>query len=726
LLHTKSNGTGKNYLVQHSAGSGKSNSISWLTHRLSTLHNENDDKIFDSIIVVTDRLVLDQQLQNTVYQFEHKKGVVQKIDEDTKQLVKALVNGTPIIVTTIQKFPFVTEALEKLNEDNYDEYKLSTKGKKFAVIIDEAHSSQSGETSATLKGVLNKDGIKEAAKEYRSENGMDDSEDIIIRQMMKRGKQPNLSFYAFTATPKYKTKHLFDEPGSDGKSPFHLYSMRQAIEENFIIDVLENYTTYKTYFKIIKSIADDPKVEKRKAAKALARFLTMHPVNIGQKIEVIVEHFRQNVMHKIGGRAKAMVVTESRLNAVNYKLEFDKYIRKKGYSGIKSLVAFSGTVIDDKNNEIKYTEVGMNNGIKEKELPDKFDSNEYQVLLVADKYQTGFDQPYLHTMYVDKKLSGVQAVQTLSRLNRTCTGKEETFVLDFRNTTEEIFEAFKPYYEKTPTDELIDSQHLYRLESQLLEYNIFFNEDIEEFNKVYFKQKRNLSVNDNAQLHKIIDGVKVNFNKLDEEKQESFRSLLVNFKNMYGFLSQVIPFQDSDLEKLYTFVRYLITKIKKDDKGKHYQFDEEVALQYYRLQKISEGSITLNTGNASSLKGPGDVGTGKDDENVQLSELIQKLNDRFGTNFTQADQLFFDQIHEEAKQDDDLKKAAKVNSLDDFKYVYEKAFDNLVIDRREGNEAIFARLMKDADFRSIAFQNLLHKLYNSFNEQSNNQLSIDD
>ncbi len=712
--HSKRAGSGHNYLVQHSAGSGKSNSIAWLAHRLSSLHDENDQLIFNSVIVITDRIVLDQQLQKTVYQFDHKAGVVQKIDEDTKQLVRALANDTPIIISTIHKFSFVTEAMEKLNQENatIDGIEIATKGKRFAVIVDEAHSSQSGETAMEVKSVLNKDGVAEAAAKYMAENELDaDEEDTVIREMLKRGKQPNISFFAFTATPKYKTKHIFNEPGPGGQVPFHEYTMKQAIEERFIMDVLKNYTTYQTYYRIVQSTEEDPQVKRKKAARALARFLTLHPHNIRQKTEVMVEHFRSSVMHKIGGRAKAMVVTESRIHAVRYKQSFDDYIKEKGYKGIKSLVAFSGTVEDPDAPGKSYTEVGMNDGIKEKELPGKFDTDEYRVLLVAEKYQTGFDQPYLHTMYVDKRLSGIQAVQTLSRLNRTCAGKEDTFVLDFRNKTEDIYESFKPFYEFTPVDDLIEAKHLYRLQTQIDEEGIIFAGEIDEFCKVYFQPKREESRSDQGKLYKIIDKAVDRFKELEDEKQEEFKGLLVSFRNMYGFLSQVIPFQDTDLEKLYISTRFLLTKLPRRATGPGYHLEDEVQLKYYRLQKISDGSIDLTGGEAHPLKGPGDVGTGMEDKDVPLSELIEVLNERFGTDFTQADQLFFDQIAQEAVESESLKDAAIANSIEDFRSVFEKSFEGLILDRMEGNEEITTKLLQEPEFRKVTFENLLKKVY---------------
>ncbi|WP_347275278.1 RNA-binding domain-containing protein [Candidatus Kuenenia sp.] len=710
--HSKATGAGRNYLVEHSAGSGKSNSIAWLAHRLSCLHDADDKKIFDSVVVITDRRVLDKQLQDTIYQFEHKQGVVQKIDEDTRQLVTALSTGTPIIISTVQKFPFVTETIDKINKELGEGLVgLSTKGKRFAVIVDEAHSSQSGETAMELKYVLNKEGIEKAAAEYEAMSD-EEVEDVVIQNMMKRGRQPNISFFAFTATPKYKTKKIFDEPGPTGESPFHKYSMRQAIEERFILDVLKNYTTYETYFRIVKTAEDDPNVERKKAARALARFLTMHPHNISQKTEVMVEHFRTYVRHKIGGRAKAMVATDSRLAAVKYKLKFDEYLKEKGYTDIKTLVAFSGTVVDPECPGKRYTEVGMNGGISERELPEVFDHEEYRVLLVAEKYQTGFDQPFLHTMYVDKLLSGIQAVQTLSRLNRTAAGKEDTFVLDFINKREDIFNAFKPYYENTNTEELTDAHHMYRLQGQIEEKHILRDEEIRDFSAIYFAPKRKETVHDHAKMNGILDLAVERFKELEDDEQEETKSLFVNFRNMYAFLSQVIPYHDSDLEKLYTYLRFLLTRLPRRPSGPAYQLENEVELEYYRLQIISEGSIDLQRGEAQPLKGPSDVGTGKNvDDEIRLSELIDILNERFGTNFTEADQLFFDQIEAEAKEDENLRQAAKVNSMADFIDIFKKMFEGLVIDRMEGNEDIFRRLMSDPEFRSLAQDNLGQKLY---------------
>ncbi|MBE0520727.1 MAG: type I restriction endonuclease subunit R [Candidatus Methanoperedenaceae archaeon] len=718
----KQKGVGNNYLVEHSAGSGKSNSIAWLAHRLASLHNTSDEKVFDSVVVITDRRVLDQQLQGIIYQFEHKQGVVQKIDEDTKQLVLALAKGTPIVISTLQKFSFIVEQIQKLREKKEIPHDLLDEDgmfpdRKYAVIIDEAHSSQGGESATDLKGTLAAMQIKEEAERYAEEHNLPDYEEEVLRTMAKRGKQPNISFFAFTATPKYKTMEVFGQPGMDGKPvPFHLYSMRQAIEENFILDVLKHYTTYKTYYRLVKSIEDDPEVDKKKAARALARFLSLHPHNIAQKTEVMVEHFRTFVMHKIGGRAKAMVVTSSRLHAVRYKQEFDKYIAAKKYTGIKTLVAFSGKVTDPDLPDVDYTEVSMNNGIREKELPGRFASDEYQVLLVAEKYQTGFDQPLLHTMYVDKRLSGIQAVQTLSRLNRTHPGKEDTFVLDFVNDAQEILDAFQPYYKQTNIGERAEPQQLYELQARLDAQQIYYKTEVEEFSKVFYKPAKNQTSSDHAKMNACIDPAVNRFKQLEKDTQEEFRKVLAAYRNLYAFLSQIIPFQDPDLEKLYSYIRFLLIKLPRCGTGDVYNLDDEVALEYYKLQKISEGAIQLKAG--GEVDGPTSVGTGiSHEEKIELSQLIDILNERLGTDFKPADQLFFDSICEDAVSDTNLRQVAMANTMENFGYVFLKALEGLFIDRMDQNEEITARYMNEKEFQEMAGQNLLERVYQQIRKE---------
>ena len=714
--HARSRGPGRNYLIQHSAGSGKSNSIAWLAHRLASLHDAHDAKVFDSVIVITDRRVLDQQLQSTIYQFEHKTGVVEKIDENTQQLAKALAGGTPIIITTIQKFPFISQAISTLYRLG-EKVEFDTAGKRFAVIVDEAHSSQSGETVAALKGILNRDGIADAIATQLNEAEEDSqlSEEVkarIRREMLSRARQPNLSFFAFTATPKFKTKAVFDEPGPTGTAPFHEYSMRQAIEEGFILDVLQNYTTYKRFFGLVKQIDADPEVPKKAAAKALGQFLELHPVNIEQVVQVIIEHFRLKVMHELGGRAKAMVVTGSRLSAVKYKLAFDKYIKDKGYTGIRALVAFSGTVEDPDWPELKFTEVGMNDGLPERELPERFAGEAYRVLLVAEKYQTGFDQPLLQTMYVVKKLAGVQAVQTLSRLNRIAPGKTRTFVLDFKNEEQDIFEAFKPYYETTPVGPNADPQKLNELHHKLLQPAIFTPQDVTGFAAVWFKARRDPSGQDHKLMNAILDRCVERFNEREETEQEAFRGLLTAFRNLYGFLSQILPWFDSELEQLYAFARNLAAKLPPPGGGAKFTLDDDVALKFFRLQQVSEGTIDLSHGEADPLKGPTDVGTagGKDTE-VALSTLVAQLNERFGTSFTEGDQLFFDQVRATAAQDEKVVEAVWANTEANFSTFFGRILDDLFIQRMEGNDEIFNRVMSDQQFRSAAQEHLAREVY---------------
>ncbi|HRI43687.1 MAG TPA: DEAD/DEAH box helicase family protein [Fimbriimonadaceae bacterium] len=692
-------GVGHNYLIEHSAGSGKSNTIAWLAHRLASLHDDQDCRIYDSVIVVTDRVVLDRQLQDTIYQFEHKQGVVQRIDESSKQLAEALTNKVPIIITTLQKFPFVSKHLEEMDKERGADGGGVLKAIKCAVIVDEAHSSQGGESATELKGVLGGEGIRERAAEWAAEEGREDVAEVL-KSMAKRGRQPNLSFFAFTATPKHPTLVIF---GRDG-APAHRYTMRQAIEEGYILDVLRNYTTYATYYRLLKACEDDPNVERKKAARALARFFKMHPHNVAQKTEVMVEHFQSVTRHKIGGRAKAMVVTGSRLEAVRYKLAFDKYIREKGYA-IKTLVAFSGEVRDDKIPGTTYTEPGMNQGISEKELPERFASSEYQVLLVAEKYQTGFDQPLLHTMFVDKRLAGIQAVQTLSRLNRIHPLKEDTFVLDFVNDREEIREAFKTYYEGAQIGEEVEPDRMYAIQSELDASGVYQREELDRFCEVYFRPKQRQSPADHQQMNAALDPAVDRFAALHEENEEEaevWRGKVYSFLNLYAFLSQVVPYQDSDLERSYVFLRHLASKLPRRSGGPTYRFDEEIRLEYYRLQKIAEGSIDLREGEAKPIDGPTDVGSGvARSEEVPLSQLIDVVNERFGTEFNQADQLFFDQIVEAAMTDDTLRQAAIVNPGDRFHLVFKNLVEGLFTERMDQNEEIFVRYMNDLPFQQV-------------------------
>ena len=692
-------GVGHNYLVEHSAGSGKSNTIGWLTHRLASLHNDANVRVFDSVIVVTDRVVLDQQLQNTIYQFEHKLGVVQRIDRSSRQLAEALESAVPVIVTTLQKFPFVSQQLLKMGEERGRTGAGTLPTRRCAVVIDEAHSSQGGEAATDLKEVLGGEQLREEARKRAAQEDQADMEELFL-SMAKRGRQANLSFFAFTATPKHKTLAVF---GRQGK-PAHRYTMRQAIEEDFILDVLKHYTTYATYYRLLKACDDDPNVERKEGARALAKFMQLHPHNIAQKTEVMVEHFQAVTRHKIGGRAKAMVVMGSRLEAVRYKQSFDRYIGEKGYD-IKTLAAFSGAVEDDKTPGATYTEPGMNQGISEKELPEKFATSEYQVLLVAEKYQTGFDQPLLHTMYVDKRLAGIQAVQALSRLNRVHLRKEDTFVLDFVNEREDIQEAFKTYYEGVEMGEEADPGHMYAVKGELDASSIYFEAEVERFCAVYFKPKTKQGPSDHQAMNSALDPAVARFAIYRNEREaeaENWRSKMQAFLNLYGFLSQIIPYQDSDLEQIYVFLRHLAAKLPRRDGGPAYMFDDEVQLEYYRLQKISEGSISLQEGKAQPVDGPTQVGSGTvRSDQISLSRLIDALNERFGTDFNQADQLFFDQIIEAAMADEGVRQAAAVNPSDKFDLVFKGLLENLFAERMDQNEDIFVQFMNDRAFQNV-------------------------
>lgn len=717
---------GNNYLIQHSAGSGKTNSISWLSHRLSSLHTLQDEKVFDCVIVITDRRVLDKQLQDAIYQIEHAQGVVKAIDENSRQLAEALVDGTKIVITTLQKFPFILRGLLHIaGADNADspeeaaiekakEFQDKIAARKYAVIVDEAHSSQTGEASRELKRILG------AGTEQGSEESELDWEDGLNKVMESRGRQKNLCFFAFTATPKGKTLELFGHKGASGKpEAFHTYSMKQAIEEGFILDVLQRYTTYKTYYKLVKAVEDDPTMPRKKAAKKLGKFLALHPHNIEQKTEIMIEHFREHVKQKLGGRAKAMVVTGSRLHAVRYMRSFQKYIEENRYTDIRPLVAFSGTV-KDPDTDIEYTEPSMNidvvtgKNISEAQLPEKFDSSDYQVLLVANKYQTGFDQPLLCAMYVDKRLDGVQAVQTLSRLNRNSDGKEPPFVLDFVNEAEDIYLAFKPYYNSTTLQEPSDPNHLEKLLHTLNAMQVYQWSEVLAFCQIFYLPEYKQNPSDHARMEKHIQPAVDRFKALDEEHKQSFYDKITAYVSFYSFVSQIIPYSDPELEMLYSFGRYLVPHLDLGDVGVNPHPEKEVVLQYYRLEKVMSGDIGMDGNEPYGVKSPTAVGTGKaKDEEKPLSEIIQTLNDRFGTDFSEEDRLFFEQIKEKATKDERIIQTAKANPLDKFELGIKAIIESLMMQRMSENDSIVTRYMDDSSFQKTIFPILAKEIYNS-------------
>lgn len=626
LNNAQINGSGQKYLIQHSAGSGKSNSISWLAHQLVGLHDKSgNENIFDTVIVITDRRVLDKQIRDNIKQFQQVKGVVEAITEGSKQLKQALEEGKKIIITTIQKFPHIVEDISDLPGNN------------FAIIIDEAHSSLSGQMARKLNETLSKvqdeEELQSDIKEYdEDENNEVTGEDLIRVLVKSRKLLPNASYFAFTATPKNKTLELFGVPYQEGDKTkfraFHLYSMKQAIEEGFIKDVLLNYTTYQSFYALLKRIEDDPEYDKKRAQKKLKAYVESHEHAIKKKAILMIQHFMENVIRnkKMGGLAKAMLVTSSRANAVKYKKAFDDYLKKIN-SPFKAIVAFSGEI--DGQTEAQL------NGFSNAALPDEFEKNDYRFLIVANKYQTGFDQPLLHTMYVDKKLGGVNAVQTLSRLNRSHPLKKDTFVLDFVNTTEEIEKAFKPYFESTILGEATDPNKLFDLQDALDNFQVYSREQVQEFSE---KILANVPVD---QLHSILDQSSEIFrNNLEEEQQVDFRAKVKTYVRLYIFLSQIVPFENPYLERLYIFLNHLQNKL-----GGEAPIDlaqgilDNIDMDSYRLQLEATTDIFMEQG--EDLKPiPTEMRGGLAETEIdRLSNILQTFNDRYGTEFEDADKV---------------------------------------------------------------------------------------
>ena len=687
--HAKAHGAGQNYLIEHSAGSGKSNTIAWAAHRFSSLHDANDSKVFDKVVVITDRVILDKQLQETIYQFEHARGVVERIDEDSNQLAKALAGEQArIIITTLQKFPFV---LDKVG---------SLPNRRYAVIVDEAHSSQTGEAAKELRLVLGATEEQELTAAEAEDAGFvaaaaDPVEDALAKAVSARGKQPNLSFFAFTATPKARTLEMFGSlnEATGLYEPFHLYSMRQAIEEGFILDVLANYTTYKTYWRIEKKVAEDPTYEGPKARRAIARFVSLHPTNLAQKAEIIIEHFRTHIAAKIGGRAKAMVVTSSRLHAVRYKQALDRYIKSKGYEDVAALVAFSGTVVDEK--QMSYTEPQMN-AFPTSETARRFEEDDYEVLIVAEKFQTGFDQPLLHTMYVDKILTGLNAVQTLSRLNRWHPEKEDTFVLDFRNEAEDIADAFEPYYGKTVAPPS-DPNLLFDTRRRLEDFDVLRPEEIKATVALLLKIE---GPKDHGKVYALLDQAVERFWALEDEQRAEFKEALDKFVRIYSFLSQVVSFQDSTLERDYTYCRALASKLRDAATVERLDLGEEVELTHLRNEITSEGSLALDakTGEVITIYGEG-AGKQSEPPLEPLSDIIEQLNERFGLNLDERDKLLFDQFEEAWMADPTVLDQARANTLENFRLAFDDRFMSTIISRMDDNEAIVKRVLDEAELR---------------------------
>jgi type I restriction enzyme R subunit len=697
LADVKEHGSGRNYLIQHSAGSGKSNSIAWLAHRLQSLHDKNDEIIFNSVIVVTDRKILDSQLQDTIYQFDHVDGIVRPVKDGSKGLKEALNDGAKIIITTLQKFPYIYQDVEAT-------------GKRYAVIVDEAHSSQSGTAAKKLKVALSdtEEVLEQyAQEEAKEENSQEDYEDNLVKELATHGVHKNISFFAFTATPKNKTLQIFGDRQEDGSfRAFHIYSMRQAIEEGFILDVLQNYTTYQQYYKIAKKIEGDPEYDKAKGARAVSRFESLHPHNIAQKTAIIIEHFRDITKKKIDGRAKAMVVTASRLHAVRYLFEFRRYIEAHNYNDLDVLVAFSGSLEDDGQ---EWTEEKIN-GIKENQLK-KYFHDDFNMLIVAEKYQTGFDEPLLHTMFVDKKLNSVKAVQTLSRLNRTTRGKEDTFVLDFANTQEEIKKAFQPYYEATVLESETDPNSIYDIKRMLDDFHIWQYSEVEAFAKKFY-QKTTPTLDT---LSPILKPAIERYEVLEDKQKDDFKSLLYSFNRIYSFIIQVCRMFDKDMQKLYVYTKYLSKLLPKNNSEK-VNLNDALLLEYYKLQKTAEGKITLQQEEGVVPPVSGTSGTGKDKEKDTLSEIIDKFNKKFGTAFTEQDKVLA-QLKSDMMKNEQMANSAKSGDKTAFRTLYEKEFNDIAINRYEENDNFFRGLFENADKLKFIKELLLADLYNELRKK---------
>lgn len=718
IANTKEVGPGHNYLIQHSAGSGKSNSIAWTAYRLASLHDEDNKAIFNSVVIVTDRKVLDSQLQDTINGFDHTLGSVVLIDEKktSKDLLKAVQDGKRIIVTTLQKFPVIYDLVG------------DTTGKAFAVIVDEAHSSQTGDSAMKLKMALAD--TTEALSEYaelegKAEDEIDAQNDKLLKELITAGKHKNLSFYAFTATPKDKTLEIFGEEWPDGSyHPFHIYSMRQAIEEGFIMDVLANYTTYKTCYKVARSVPDNPEVPASKALKLIRRFAELHPYNIAQKAAIIVETFRDVTSKAIGGKGKMMVVTSSRLAAVRYFHEVKRYIEQQGYDSLQVMIAFSGTVTDPEMPGVEYAENNMNtdadgNRVTEGQTKAVF-HEEGDVLIVAEKYQTGFDEPLLHTMIIDKKLRDVKAVQTISRLNRICSGKIDTYVLDFVNSAEDIQKAFQAFYTETSLESEINVDLIYRAQKKLREYKVYTDADVETVTSIYLDP-------DNNKKSTVLQGKITNAllpiadrynNELDQQQRYEFRRQVRSFVKWYNYITQIVRMFDKDLHKEYIFCSYLVHLMPSDD-TEIWNLGNKVTLEYYKLEETFAGSIALDKDTAGQYE----TATIKDvtvqpEKKSQLDEVIEKFNEQYAGEITDGDRILAGILMEKMSKDEVLRKSAQQDGEQIFvNSVFSKAYDKTAMDSYKESRETFGALFNDPKKYAALKTALAEIMYREFRDK---------
>lgn len=684
--------SGENYLIEHSNGSGKTKTIAWLSHGLINKFNRLDNRVYDMVIVVSDRRVIDKQLQEQVQSIEKVKGIVEKIEKHSEQLKEALKTESNIVVTTLQKFPYILEEVRDLPE------------RKYAVIIDEAHSSQSGTMARKMKQVLSTSSLEEA--EALDMEGMDKVDEEILKEIESYRNLKNISFFAFTATPKSKTMEMFGTQDEYGHYyPFHTYTMKQAIGEGFILNVLKNYLSYETYFKLVKKIQDDPEYDEKKAKKLLRNFVEKHPVAISRKTEIMLNHFMSSTVHKLRGKAKGMVVTRSRLHVVLYKKAFDKLIKENNYT-IKTLAAFTGVVRHDGQ---EYTENSMNNLPGKKTIRKAFEEDQYKVLIVANKFQTGFDQPLLHTMYVDKMLNGITAIQTLCRINRIYPNKNDTLILDFANKTEVIQKAFQPYYETTFLKEATDPHKLYELDEKLLDYQVFDHSDVETFVKAWKKGAPQ------PRLHNILSPVVNEFKKKSKKEQVRFKKTLRRYQSIYSFLSQLIPFADVNLEKSFIFNKFLNKKLPAINNPLPFNVLQDVNIDSYKIVKKGRKEIKFESGGELDYISDGAVGYAPD-INTRLSKIIKDLNDAFGTDFTDDDKVFLGRFKDNLLGNKELTNKMEHNSKENVKAVFDEYFNNELNKLLNNDMNFYKKIVDNEKLRKSLKTSLLNVLYLEYNK----------
>lgn len=710
VADVRENGSGHNYLIQHSAGSGKSNSIAWTAYRLASLHNDANEPIFTSVVIVTDRRNLDAQLQETITGFDHTLGSVCAIDEkkSSKDLRDALNAGKRVIVTTLQKFPVIYEEVD------------DTTDKRFAIIVDEAHSSQTGTSALKLKTALAdvSDALKEYAElEGKAEEELLDDNERLVKEMISHGKHKNLSFFAFTATPKGQTLEMFGTEWNDGSfHPYHVYSMRQAIEEGFILDVLQNYTTYKTCYQIAKNTKDNPDVPQSKALKVIKQYEELHPYNIQQKAAIIVETFRNVTKQKIKGKGKMMVVTSSRLAAVRYYHEIKRYLEANGYNDVEILAAFSGSIKDpDDQTEKEWTESSLN-GVSEAQTKQVF-HDDGNILIVAEKYQTGFDEPLLHTMIVDKKLRNVKAVQTLSRLNRTHPDKQDTFIIDFVNTKDDILKAFQPFYQETSLSQEINTDLIYKTQKMLRGFKVYDDTDIEKVNKIYFDEDKRKANKTQAAITNALLPIQQKYNSLNQEQRYQFRKTCRSFVKWYGYITQITRMFDKPLHNEYIFCSYL-AKIVPADPTIPFVLGDRVRLEYYNLEKTYEGSIEL----MKEEKGVYDPAKLKKPVKMvetlsPLEQVIEKINEQYMGAFTEGDRVVITALHQKLKNNKKLMKSAQTDGRQIFENnIFPQLFDDAAQEAYIESTETYTKLFEDAGKYRAIMSALAHALFDELQQ----------